>query len=102
MNRVHFQSDRHRWETPHELFRRLDREFSFTLDVSAFPETAKCERYFTPVDDGLAKEWSGVCWMNPLVWLRDRKVDAESLRGFEAWLYGCLLGSGQDRHRMVA
>ncbi len=86
MNRVHFQSDRHTWETPRELFGRLDREFSFTLDVCAFPETAKCERYFTPVDDGLAKEWSGVCWMNPPY---GREIGKWMQKAFEASKHGC-------------
>jgi phage N-6-adenine-methyltransferase len=65
MDSVHFQSDKHDWETPQELFEKLDREFHFTLDVCAVPENAKCTHYFSPTDDGLSKEWTGVCWMNP-------------------------------------
>ena len=53
------------WATPPETFAALDREFGFTLDVCALPENAKCERYFTPADDGLSRPWEGVCWMNP-------------------------------------
>ena len=30
------------------------------------PETAKCEKYFTPEIDGLKQDWSkDICWMNP-------------------------------------
>jgi phage N-6-adenine-methyltransferase len=65
MNTVHFQSDRHTWETPRALFERLNAEFAFTLDVCALPHNAKCGRYFTPDDNGLNQSWSGVCWMNP-------------------------------------
>lgn len=55
-----------RWGTPTRLFAELDREFGFTLDVCADPELAKCPRYFTDEDDGLAQSWAGeVCWMNP-------------------------------------
>ena len=85
MNQVHYQSDDHTWETPRELFRCLDAEFHFTLDVCALPETAKCARYFTPTDDGLAQPWGGVCWMNPPygraigAWMR--KAYEESQRG---------------------
>src|SRR6266853_968221 len=43
----------------------LHAEFGFTLDVAAQPGNAKCPRYFTPEDDGLAQPWDGVCWMNP-------------------------------------
>jgi hypothetical protein len=53
------------WETPPEVFAPLHAEFGFTLDVCATDDNAKCERYFTKADDGLAKLWVGVCWMNP-------------------------------------
>ena len=53
------------WETPWELFRKIDSLYHFTLDVCATPENKKCERFFSKADDGLAQEWKGVCWMNP-------------------------------------
>jgi site-specific DNA-methyltransferase (adenine-specific) len=54
------------YETPPEVFRPLDREFHFTLDVCATPQNAKCERYFTEAEDGLKQSWAGErCWMNP-------------------------------------
>ena len=53
------------WETPQDFFNDLNNEFRFQLDVCALPENAKCERFFTPENDGLIQEWSGVCWMNP-------------------------------------
>jgi phage N-6-adenine-methyltransferase len=53
------------WETPRETFDALDAEFGFGLDVCALPGNAKCPRFFTPEDDGLSREWRGVCWMNP-------------------------------------
>jgi phage N-6-adenine-methyltransferase len=53
------------WSTPDDLFERLDAEYHFTLDVCASADNAKCERYFTRVDDALAQIWEGVCWMNP-------------------------------------
>jgi phage N-6-adenine-methyltransferase len=62
---VHFTSRSDRWATPIEFFRQLDREFGFTLDVCALADNAKCERYFSPDDDGLRQEWRGTCWMNP-------------------------------------
>ena len=62
---VHFSSATDVWATPRELFRLLDDEFHFTLDVCALPENATCARYFTPDDDGLRQEWEGVIWMNP-------------------------------------
>jgi phage N-6-adenine-methyltransferase len=53
------------WETPQDLFDRLDAEFDFDTDVCALPHSAKCANYYTPEDDGLAQVWGGVCWMNP-------------------------------------
>lgn len=62
---VHFSSKTDLWATPQDFFDRLDSEFGFTLDVCALPDNAKCERYFTPEEDGLKQLWTGVCWMNP-------------------------------------
>lgn len=53
------------WSTPQAFFDELHREFGFTVDVCASDDNAKCERYFTKSDDGLQREWYGVCWMNP-------------------------------------
>lgn len=65
MNPVHFSSEDHTWETPRDFFAWLHQEFRFSLDVCATPETAKCDRFFTPDEDGLEQPWTGTCWMNP-------------------------------------
>lgn len=62
---VMFSSKSDRWETPKEFFEGLNDLFHFTLDACAFPENAKCERYFTPEQDGLSQPWDGVVWCNP-------------------------------------
>ena len=62
---VMFSSKTDLWETPQDFFEKLDREFGFELDVCALPENAKCSRYFSPMDDGLEQDWTGVCWCNP-------------------------------------
>jgi phage N-6-adenine-methyltransferase len=52
--------------TPSRIFLPLHKEFGFTLDVCATAESAKCERYFTKEQDGLARSWEGeVWWCNP-------------------------------------
>ena len=51
---VHYSSATDEWETPQDLFDELDAEFGFDLDVCALPNSAKCRRYYTPDDDGLA------------------------------------------------
>lgn len=84
-NEVMFSSNNQNWETPIELFYRLNNEFNFTLDVCALPETAKCKNYFTPEIDGLKQNWAPhICWMNPpyddiISWIK--KAYEESLKG---------------------
>lgn len=60
-----FSSATDLWETPQWFFDRLNEEFHFETDVCALPENAKCEKYFTPEQDGLKQDWTGVCWCNP-------------------------------------
>lgn len=50
------------WGTPRPFFDWLDRAFLFTVDVCATPSLAKCDRFFTPEQDGLRQSWSGETW----------------------------------------
>lgn len=65
INSVLYSSESEVWETPQDLFNRLNDEFHFDIDVCATPENAKCSKFFSPLDDGLSHDWQGVCWMNP-------------------------------------
>lgn len=47
------------WFTPKPFFDELDREFHFTLDPCATKENAKCKKFYTAEQDGLAQEWTG-------------------------------------------
>lgn len=60
-----FSSRTDEWETPQDLFDKLDAEFHFNLDVCSTDENAKCISHFTKEQDGLKQEWIGNCWMNP-------------------------------------
>lgn len=52
--------------TSAEFFARMVERFGpFDLDVAAAPHNAKCERYYTIDDDGLAQPWDGAIWCNP-------------------------------------
>lgn len=62
---VMFSKKSDMWSTPQSFFDKMNEEFNFTLDVCAIEENAKCQRFFSPEDDGLSKEWSGICWCNP-------------------------------------
>ena len=85
------------WATPQDFFDKLDAEFNFELDVCALPENAKCEKYFTPEQDGLAQQWTGTCWMNPPY---GRQIGAWVKKAYEASLHGatvvCLLPARTD------
>lgn len=59
LSKALFSSNRMDWTTPQDFFDELDKEFHFTLDPCALPETAKCKAFFTPEDDGLKQSWGG-------------------------------------------
>ena len=58
MNHALFSSNSCEWETPLELFKKLNNEFCFTLDPCASPENAKCIKYYTKEHNGLNQDWS--------------------------------------------
>ena len=59
------------WQTPTELFGKLNDEFDFDLDVCAYYKNTKCDLYLNKEIDSLYVDWrkqmnfSFVCWMNP-------------------------------------
>lgn len=59
------QTDVH--NTPIWLFNELNEVYGFTLDPCCDGKVnAKCSKFFTPLDDGLAQSWCGeVVFMNP-------------------------------------
>jgi phage N-6-adenine-methyltransferase len=92
-----FTSNTDLYGTPQKLFDDLHAEFDFQLDVCAIPENAKCLRYFTPEQDGLAQKWEGVCYMNPPY---GREIGGWMKKAYESSLEGatlvCLLPSRTD------
>ena len=51
-------SDKQDWETPQELFEKLNDEFHFELDAFASDKNAKCKHYFTEEDDSFQQDWT--------------------------------------------
>ena len=95
---VHFSSASDDWPTPQDFFDRMNALHGpLELDVCASPENAKCPRYYTREDDGLAQPWTGRCWMNPpygrTIGLWMRKAYEESQRGA---LVVCLVPARTD------
>jgi len=66
MNESLFSSKTDQWETPADLFKKLNDEFHFTLDPCADESNHKCEKYFTKEQNGLIQDWSqDVVFCNP-------------------------------------
>lgn len=76
------------WGTPQWLFDQLDAEFHFDLDPCCTTENAKCERFFTLADDGLAQLWTGRVFMNPPY---GRGIDQWMRKAWETWKEGHLV-----------
>lgn len=56
------------WETPQDLFDKLNEEFDFSIDVCANYKNKKVEDYIGKRENGLKVNWSdfiGWKWMNP-------------------------------------
>jgi phage N-6-adenine-methyltransferase len=88
------------WATPQYFFDMLNEEFNFTLDVCALPETAKCDRYYTPEIDALKQDWTGeTFFMNP-PYGRGQDVYSWIKKAFESAKKGgtgvCLLPASVD------
>lgn len=60
-----FSSNTDLWGTPQAFFDRYNTTHYFDLDVCANQDNAKCEKFYTVVEDGLKQEWVGNVWMNP-------------------------------------
>ncbi len=56
---VLFSSNTDDWETPEDLYEKLDAEFHFTLDPCSSEENHKCQQYYTKTQDGLIPSWGG-------------------------------------------
>src|SRR3989344_6177998 len=97
---VAFKSEDQTWATPYPLFKKLDDEFNFTLDVCATEETTKVpHNYITPEVDALTTSWNyyrmdgsssyphpNVCFMNPPY---GREVGDWIKRAYEMSNLGC-------------
>lgn len=54
-----YMSNRMDWETPTDLFSKLDDEFHFTLDAAASATNHKCQKYYTAEDSAFDHAWGG-------------------------------------------
>jgi site-specific DNA-methyltransferase (adenine-specific) len=96
---IHFSSENECWSTPQTFFDKLNDRFDFTLDPCAHENTAKCKKYFTEKEDGLAQKWTGRVFMNPPYgrkigsWMKKAR---ESVQNGDCELVVCLVPSRTD------
>lgn len=65
-HKVHQTSSSQTWNTPRSLYDPLDALWKFEVDVACLAESALCQKYFTPDDNGLEQTWGeNTCWCNP-------------------------------------
>jgi len=89
---VMFSGETDDWATPLATFRELERQHGpFDLDVCATAENAKCARFYTHEQDGLAQDWLADgprCWMNPPY---GEAIGAWMAKAWEESQRGCLV-----------
>lgn len=67
MDDIHFSSKSNEWQTPKELFNKLNAEFNFDFDAAANNKNRLCDKYFSLENSALDKNWSDygkVFWCN--------------------------------------
>ena len=60
-----FRTESQTWETPDSLFKLLNVEFNFDIDLSASEENTKCKKFISEKMDALSISWKGCGWLNP-------------------------------------
>lgn len=90
INDALYSSRTEEWETPPELFARLDRVFDFRLDACASSANRKCPAFFSKADDALSRPWSsfGRVWLNPPY---GRRIGSFMRKAFEESRAGALV-----------
>ena len=102
LSKALFSSNRMDWTTPQDFFDELDKEFHFTLDPCALPETAKCKAFFTPDDDGLKQSWGGAeSVLQSSIRQRGRQVGEEMLRREQERSCRGPVDSRKDGHQIL-
>lgn len=82
---VMFSSASDNWVTPKRLFDDLNAVFNFDLDAAASDDNAKCQKYFTIAENGLAQSWHGNVWLNPPY---GRKIGAWVKKAYDEVMWG--------------
>ncbi|CAK1244316.1 MULTISPECIES: DNA N-6-adenine-methyltransferase [Fructobacillus] len=65
MDKVLFSSKKDDWETPTDLFEKLNKKFKFDLDACANDSNHKLSNYYSVGNSCLEHDWQGNVFMNP-------------------------------------
>lgn len=95
-----FSSATDEWETPQDLFDKLNSVFHFTLDVCASDENHKCAKYFTREQDGLKQSWGGCYLVQPAIRQDDWRMGKEMFGNRKRHCGG--FSASANRYAMVA
>ncbi len=61
-----FNSNKYDWNTPKDLYNKLNEEFNFELDPCTTTNNLNCNHYFTKEQDGLKQDWKKLrAFVNP-------------------------------------
>lgn len=63
-----FSSKKQDWETPSKFFDEINSKYHFSFDLAANIQNAKCQKFYTPLDDSLNQDWEkikGNMFLNP-------------------------------------
>lgn len=100
---MHFSSATPEWPTPQDLFDALTWAYGgFTLDPCATAQNAKCERFFTREDDGLAQPWTGKVFVNPPYGRGNRPMGEKGVGRISQWRARGLPAARPRRYALVA
>lgn len=92
-NDVMFSTGKDSWETPQNVFKKLNDEFKFTLDPCCTRETAKCKKFYTKNEDGLKQNWGGeTVFVNPPYSSKDQ----------DKWVEKCYKEAQKPNTKVVA
>jgi len=89
-NKILYSSKSEEWETPQDLFDRLDNVYHFKLDACATKTNRKCQVFFSKADNGLLQDWTPFerVWLNPPY---GRPIGAWMRKAYEESQKGCLV-----------
>ena len=96
MHEALFSSETDEWSTPNAFFQALNAEFRFELDVCATAENAKCAKYYTREQDGLAQNGRVCAGAIPRMAERSGSGCRRPPKAAAPWLCFCLRGQTQN------